>query len=108
MRQSFADLIEHAASRLTVNPDGKKTVFKASTISNIEEFLNLFDSRNVVGDTELKTLVERARQVLHGVKPEDLRGQDSLRASIRDAFTNIKATMDRNLMLRPKRALKME
>jgi hypothetical protein len=108
MRQSFADLIDHAASRLTIGPGGKKTIFKDTTVKNIEEFLNLFDSRNVVGDNELKALVERARQVLRGVTPDQLRDAEDLRASVRSAFTNIKAEMDRNLMLRPKRALDLK
>ena len=105
MRQSFADLVEHAANRLAVGPDGKKMVFQNSLVTNLEEFFTLFQQRNVVGDQELATLVERARQAMQGIDPDKLRKQGDLRASLRDVFSNIKTEMDRNVMLRPTRRL---
>ncbi|MDZ4263790.1 MAG: hypothetical protein U1B30_15845 [Pseudomonadota bacterium] len=108
MRQSFSDLIEHAAERLGTSQDGKKMVFKDTMVRNMEEFFALFNQRNVVGDQELAQLVEKARQAMQGVTPDDLRKAAGLRASIRDVFTNIKSEMDRNLMLRPTRRLILE
>ena len=105
MRQSFADLVEHAASRLGSQPDGKRMIFKDSMVANLEEFFALFQQRNVVGDQELAKLVEQARLAMQGVTPDALRKGTDLRASIRDVFTNIKAEMDRNLLLRPTRRL---
>ena len=105
MRQSFADLIEHAAERLGTRPDGKRMIFHDSVVKNLEGFFALFNQRNVVGDQELAQLVERARQTMQGVTPDALRKGGDLRASIRDAFSNMKAEMDRNLMLRPTRML---
>ena len=74
-------------------------------MTNLEEFFTLFQQRNVVGDQELATLVERARQAMQGIDPDKLRKQGDLRASLRDVFSNIKAEMDRNLLLRPTRRL---
>lgn len=108
MRQSFADLIEHAADRLGQSVDGKKHIFKDSMIKNLEEFFTLFQQRNVVGDEALARLVEQARQAMQGVTPDALRKGADLRAQIKDVFTNIKGEMDRSTMLRPVRKLDLD
>ena len=74
-------------------------------VVNLEEFFRFFGARNLVNDGELATLVERARAVMSGVTPDDLRTNDGLRGQVKDTFDAIKGEMDRNLLVRPIRRL---
>ena len=105
LRSSFAELVYHAADRLKVGPDGKKMVFRDSLVQKLEEFLTYFNQRNLVDDRELAGLVERARAVMHGLAPQELRDNDSLREQVQHTMQVIKDTMDGGMMLRPTRRL---
>lgn len=105
LRSSFAELVYHAADRLRVGPDGKKMVFRDSLVQKLEEFLTYFNQRNIVDDGELAGLVERARAVMHGLAPQELRDDDSLRQQVQHTMQTIKDTMDGAMMLRPTRRL---
>jgi hypothetical protein len=105
LRTSFADLIQHAADRLQVRPDGKKVIFRDSMVKNMEDFLDYFTQRNIVNDGELAALVERARKAMQGVTPDDLRDNDGLRYQVQQTMTGIKKTMDDSLMLAARKLL---
>ena len=105
LRSSFAELVYHAADRLRVGPDRKKMVFRDSLVQKLEQFFQYFNQLNIVNDGELAGLVERARAVMKGVAPQELRDDDSLREQVRHTMQVIKDTMDGGMMLRPTRRL---
>ena len=112
LRQSFADLLAHAVDRLGFDTGGsnkKKRVFRDSLMGNINEFLDLFSARNVMGDVALDNLIVKARKVMNGVdSPDDLRNNDGLRGSVRNSFEAIKREMDDGTMLAPTRKFSFE
>lgn len=89
LRVGFQELIKHAAERLTPSEDGKSKIFKATLISNVQEFIDTFSSRNLLGDNELQALVDKAQEILIGVSPEDLRKKEDVRESTRKEFAAI-------------------
>ena len=105
LRSSFGELVYHAADRLRVGPDGKKMVFRDSLVQKLEQFFQYFNQLNIVDDSELGGLVERARAVMHGLAPQELRDNDSLREQVQHTMQVIKDTMDGGLMLKPTRRL---
>lgn len=105
LRQSFADLMTHAADRLGVAQDGKKVVFRDTMVESITEFFQYFGARNLVGDDELERLVWKAREVMSGVQAKDLRDSDEVRAQVQQTFADIKKTMDEGTMLAPIRRI---
>ena len=105
LRTGFAELVAHAADRLAVKTDGKKQVFRDSMVANLSEFFQFFGARNLVNDTELAELVERARATMKGVTAEVLRTDDVTRASVKETLDQVKDEMDRNLLQRPRRRL---
>ena len=105
LRSSFAELVYHAADRLKAGPDGKKSVFRDSLVQKLEEFFQYFNQRNIVDDRELAGLVERARAVMKGLAPQELRDDDVLRQQVQQTMQTIKDTMDGNLMVRPRRRI---
>ena len=108
LRQAFADLVGHMAERLQPGDDGKKKVFKNTLVSNLAEFLETFDLRNVTDDDELKRLVDRAKAMLGGVEPQDLRDNEALRDSLGQSMTKIKGDLDSMLTTKPSRAISFD
>ena len=106
LREGFKTLLDHAVDRLGNNKDGKKKVFRDTLIANLGEFFTYFNDKNLVGDGELATLVEKARAVMEGVEVGDLRSDDGLRDSVRSKLDEVKAEMDRNITIRPRRRIR--
>lgn len=89
LRAGFVDLVSRLGERLTPSPDGKRTVLKGSLVEGLQEFLALFDAKNLSDDRELKRLVDQARALVDGVSPDDLRKSDDVRSEIRDGLRSI-------------------
>ena len=108
LRSSFAELVYHAADRLRVGPDGRKLVFRDTLVQKLEQFFQYFNQLNIVDDSELGGLVERARAVMKGLAPQELRDDDVLRQQVQQTMESIKKTMDGGMMLRPSRRLVLD
>lgn len=108
LRMSFAGLVDHAAERLQSGTDGKKMVFRDTLVKNLEDFFSYFGARNIVNDTELATMVEQARSVIHGVDAQDLRDDEVLRRHVQSTMAGIRKAMDDGVMLRPNRRFTVE
>lgn len=94
LRTAFAELVAHAQERLTDGQDGKRKIFRDSLIENIQNFIGVFSHRNVMNDTDLAQLVDRARQVMVGVTPERIRDYASVRDNMRSQFEQIRTALD--------------
>lgn len=94
LRVSFLELIEHATDKLTVADGEKPKVFRDSLIGNIQDFISTFSFRNLMNDSELAGLVEKAKTVLVGAEPDKLRKDQDTRAAIAAKFAEIKANLD--------------
>jgi hypothetical protein len=82
LRASMSELVGHMRERLQEDPTGKPLKFKESTVSKLVEFLDMFELRNVIDDSELTDLVNKARDLLKGVDAEDLRTTAHLRTKV--------------------------
>jgi hypothetical protein len=90
----FAGLVLHLTDRLGVDPaTGKPNIFRDSGIQPMFDFLATFEARNVMGDQALATLVGKARKLLDGVAPEDLRTNTDLRGQVLKAGQDIAAKL---------------
>lgn len=99
LRTSFRELIAHATEKLTPGDDGKNKVFRDSLIENLHAFLESFNARNVMNDTELALLVEQARGILTNdgagsVTPKALRQFNTVRDTVRSQFEAIQSQLD--------------
>lgn len=108
LRTGFAEILDHAISRLGSTKDGKKVIFRDSLVENLGQFFRYFQDRNVLDDGEFAGLVERARKVMDGVLPDELRQNDSLRETVRRSFTEVRKVLDDNLMLAPTRRINLD
>ena len=108
LRTAMAELVTHMRDRLKEGPDGKPLKFKESTVSKLAEFLDTFQFRNVTDDTELATLVEKARELLKGVDSEDLRSTAHLRARVQQGMAEIAGQLDTMVVKKGTRKFRME
>ena len=94
MRESMAKLVQHMAQRLKDGADGKLLRFKETTVSNLVEFLQNFEFRNVTDDCELQKIVTQARSLLEGVGADDLRTTGDLRAKVQQGMASLANELD--------------
>ncbi|MBU6231560.1 hypothetical protein KGP36_02735 [Patescibacteria group bacterium] len=95
LREAFADLIDHATEKLKpAAPGEKQAVFRDSMIGNIAQFCQVFESRNLMNDTDLASLVGQAKQLLTGLNPDRLRKYANVRQETQEKFEAIKAQLD--------------
>lgn len=109
LRSEFQELLTHAAEKLSgTKGDGKPKVFRNSLVTNIQEFLQLFRDRNITNDAELAALCDRAKQLLEGVNPQDLRDKEPLRESVARAFSEMRTQLDSMLVPRGSRSIMLD
>ena len=94
LRESMAKLVQHMAERLKDGADGKLLRFKETTVSNLVEFLQNFEFRNVTDDCELQKIVTQARSLLEGVGADDLRTTGDLRAKVQQGMASLASELD--------------
>lgn len=108
LRAGFAELIAHATERLTVQPGDKPKVFRDTLVGNISEFIETFNSRNLMNDIDLAQLVNKAKEVLQGVTPQKLRDDEGIKINVAQQFEAIKGTLSTMIVEKPSRKFELE
>lgn len=103
LKIELADLINHMVDRL--NDSGKPKVFRDSMVHNFSEFLDSLSERNLFGDAQLSQLAEKAKQVLNGVTPDDLRKYADVQEQVRAGMRDLKAVVDEAVIDIPRRVI---
>jgi len=73
LREGLHSLVNRLASQLEVKTDGSKGKITTAAVRDINEFLDMFANRNVLGDDELKELVEKAKGIMDGKSMDDVK-----------------------------------
>ncbi len=107
LREEFASMVERVTDRFSMGPAGKPKIFKNTAVQSFYDFFETFKERNIFRDEELAQLVTRAREVLGGSSPEDVRSDESLRTSIRAGMQDVEVTMA-DILDRPRRKIVMD
>lgn len=106
LRSEFAEFVNHLVEKLQTKEDGKPMKFKDATVVNFQEFLEMFNNRNIFKDNELTSLVEKARGLIANVDPKHLRDTSgSLREHIRDEFQKVSEEMNSLITNAPRRRI---
>lgn len=101
--EEIAKLVEHLSERLNGESDGKAKVFRDTAVTNLTEFFERFRSLNVRSNEQLDDLVQRAQNVLHGVEPQQLRDNSSLRQRLVTQLASVQSSLDGLMVDRPRR-----
>ena len=101
--EELGRLVEHLSERLTGETDGKPKVFRDSAVENLTEFFQRFGQLNIRSNEQLDELVQRAQQVVQGVRPQQLRDSQSLRQQVSTQLAGVQSALDGLLIDRPRR-----
>lgn len=106
LREGMAKIVNHMVDRLTPGEDGKPKKFQNTIVSNVREFLDFFDPKNINDDQELKLLVDKAKRLVDGVDPEQLRKEEGTRDAVLRGFEQIKEQLSTMVVDRPARKIR--
>ena len=96
-------LVNHLASRLAGDDDGKPKIFRDSAVTNMIEFFTRFRELNIRSNDQLDSLVQRCESLMQGVQPQSLRDNDSLRRSLSTNLSAVQSSLDQLVVDRPRR-----
>lgn len=108
LRQGFADLVNHAVERLSIKKGEKPKTFRNSLFENFREFFDTFNARNLMEDEELKGVVQKAKKILAGVRPDDIRERPTVREATVKMMADVKRIADQLVQERPSRRFKLD
>jgi hypothetical protein len=107
LRQELADHVSHIVERLSRSEDGKVKTFKNCMVEKIQDYLDVFDARNLFGDDKLAELVKQAKALIGGVSPEAIRENIWLKKSIAEGMGKIKQSIDGAIIDLPRRKIRL-
>lgn len=83
MRFAGQKAVETLFEALKPQPDGKRRRLVDSTVENLQEYLNTYNTRDLAGDVEYqKTVIEPLKAIMKGVTMDKIRHSDNLKAYI--------------------------
>jgi hypothetical protein len=103
LRVNVAGLVEHLSSVLGRDENNEYKIFHSSSVENLKKFLDLFDSKNLTGDKELKKVVEQANKLLDGVDPKKVRNDEALRDALKAGFDEVKEKVSQLVVTKQRR-----
>ena len=98
-------MVAHLVDRLTPGDDGKIKTFRDSAVNNVHEFFEQFRSLNIHSSRQLDELVDTAQRLLKGVRPGQLRNNESLRNQVSSGLSAVKASLDSLIVDQPRRRI---
>jgi len=101
--EQLTGLVDHLVDRMSGADDGRPKTFRDSAVDNINEFFDRFRQLSIGGNEELEQLVDRARSVVQGIEPQQLRNNQSLRQHVATQMSGVQASLDGLLIDRPRR-----
>lgn len=108
LRTNLGQLLKKAVDKLQPGPDGKPKQFKKDSLDKLNEFLTLFDARNVTDDRVLAEIVSKTRQVLSNVSTEDLKSSEQIREDVRKEFETVAENLDQLIENKPGRMVLLD
>jgi len=108
LRVTFADMVSKICERFkNGKKDGKKKIFKNTTVNNFYDFFEQFKARNIFNDAELDELVVKAQSILKGRDPDEIRDSASMKKLIRADMLPLEAQL-KKLTEKPRRKLDID
>ena len=100
-------LVSHLCERLTPGEDGGVKGFRASAVTNLQEFFQRFEDLNITGNDQLNALVQEAEQLVAGVDPADVRKDVTFRQSLTEGLAKVKSQVDALVIDLPTRDIEL-
>lgn len=108
LRQSTAEMVTRLVDAVTPDAEGNKKRFFATSVTNIEEFLNTFQDRNLANDTALMAEVEKLKKLIEGKSIEAFKTDEALRETVRKSGAEIGKSLESMLLPSNARIIELE
>ncbi len=106
-RAMLLKLVEHLKEKLSDEKDGKPKIFRDTTVTKLQEFLNEWEVYNVANDEEGTELVRRARALVGDTDPEALRTTDVTKEKVLKGLEVISEKLGELVVDKPTRKFRL-
>lgn len=103
--KELQELVENLQERLKPAEDGRKKIFRDSTVGNFKEFFQKFQQLNVSDNQALDSIVQSAAALLDGVEPAELRNLPTLRGEVTAGLAKIGEQLSALITTAPRRKI---
>lgn len=108
LRQTVAGMVARLVEAVTPNPDGTRKRFYGTAVSNLTDFFEVFEDRNLAGDEELAEQIEKLKALVSGKEIEAFKTEESLRQTVKTEGVKIQAALETMLVSRGARRITLE
>lgn len=88
-RESFHGMVAKLANSLAPSEDGKAKRLHTTAVTNLQEFLDDFNLRNITNDKQLAALVDKLKGMVSGVSAESLKANKAFKAKMQSKLESI-------------------
>lgn len=87
LRASFLGLVEHISNSMLPDPDtGKKKRFYGSSVDKLKDFIDLFATKDLTGDSDLQTIIQKTNAILSDSDVDLARTDEEFRQQLGEKF----------------------
>ena len=109
LRESFLELVDHLKQALEPTADGKKKRLYATSVTNLQDFLDTFKARNVTNDKQLDALVAEVQSIIHpNVSADVLKKDESFASDVHRRMSDVSADLAKLVEVIPGRKFRTE
>lgn len=97
LRQGFLKVVQDISEMLNGFESGERKRMRQETLDKVEDFFNVFQTKNIFKDSELNELIKKARNNIFGLEFEDLKQSNTLREHITENMEEIQKSLEKSI-----------
>lgn len=101
----LAKLVKHLGEKMKPDAQGEVKHFRQAALDNVLSFFQTFQAIGPGGSKQLEQLAEQAANLVKGVKAEDVRDQEGLRAALASEMAKVTTQLDTFITDAPRRTI---
>ena len=107
LRETCLQLVKHLRLSLQNDAYGASKRIHSSTVTKLQDFLNIFDLRNITNDVELKSLTDQIKGLIGNVSADFLRSSDYHRNQIHHELEGVEHSLTEAVTVAPTRRIRV-
>lgn len=88
------EALTHLKDKLTLDEEGKRKIFRDTTVTNVQELCDALTKLNVTGDPALEAARRKLEDAILGVEPAELRKEEGERLTVLHKVSTILDSFD--------------
>lgn len=108
LRKQLSIMVDGLVDSMQPDAKGERKRFFASAITNMSDFFEQFDNRNLGEDTEMKGVIAKLKSLVSNKEIEEFKTNETLRAKVSTEGTKIQKQLQTMLVSASTRAISLE